>query len=140
MNDTITTVVNEIIRSKTEKEDKLARAEKAIKEAKEALKEARRQRRIAKGTLKNIDWKQSAENMAKLLNELPAGTKFTPTQLANIYALAYPTDKDFGLLHIRCINPKTRHCHIYGGYIVVGLEQDDKGNYYRAQTAEVLKL
>ena len=140
MKNIITAMVNEMVKSEIDRANQLAKADAAISEALAALKEARRQKRIAKGTSRNINWKQSAKNMAELLNELPCGVKFTPTQLSNIYAIAYPTDKDFGLLHIHCIAQTSSIREKYGCCEVVGLKQDDRGRYYREGTAEVRRI
>lgn len=140
MKNIITTMVNEMVKNEIDRVNQLAKTEEAVRKAKATLKEAYRQRRIAKGTLRNINWKQSAQNMAELLNELPCGVKFTPTQLSNIYAIAYPTDKDFGLLHIHSIAQTSSTGEKYGCCEVVGLIQDDRGRYYRKGTAEVRSI
>lgn len=99
MNKNLKDIVNTIIEDDSKRTAAIAKAEEEIRAAKETLRKAREDRRkIVKGNY--VDWKKYAENMAALLNELPEGAMFTPTQLAHIYSLSYPEDKNVGVLHI----------------------------------------
>lgn len=137
-NNEINNIVSNIINEYNQREAAIAKATAEIKKAREALHQAYLKRKEAKGG-SVINWKQYAENMAALLNQLPEHTKFTPTQLAHIYSLAYPQDKNVGVLHINYIAQKCRPLDGIG-VMVKGLDYTDghKSYYYRRGEAKVV--
>lgn len=117
--------IQTLIREENIRQEKINAADIEIRKAKAALAEARKQKRLAKNG-KDIDYKQYAENMAELVRQLPVEQKFTPTQLAHLYSVAFPEFRNVGVLHIYLI-----YCGCCG-YKVRGLSQDRNGRYYRS--------
>lgn len=104
--------------------EKINAADIEINKAKAALAEARKQKRLAKNG-RDIDYKQYAENMAELIRQLPIEQMLTPTQLAHLYSVAYPTFRNVGVLHIHLLY--TGRC----GYRIRGLAETNTDLYYR---------
>lgn len=139
MNKNLMNIVNAIIEEDNNREAAIAKANNEIRAAKEILHEAYMKRREAKGSIR-VDWEKYAENMAALLNELPEGKTFTPTQLAHIYSLSYPEDKNVGVLHIYPI-ADTHGLDDSIGVQVKGLIDcgtNDRTKYCRRGKAEVI--
>lgn len=117
--------IQTLLREENARTERINAANVEIEKAKAALKEARKQKKLAKNG-RDINYKQYAENMAELIKQLPIGQKFTPTQLAHLYSVAFPEFRNVGVLHI--------HLILWGGcgYKVKGLAQADNDSYYRS--------
>lgn len=118
--------IQALLNEESARRRKIEAADIEISKAKAALAEARKQKRLAKNN-RDIDYKQYAENMAELLEQLPIGQRLTPTQLAHLYNVAYPTFRNVGVLHIHSLY------NGQNGYKINGLEETENGLYYRSR-------
>ena len=116
--------IQALLREENIRQEKINAADIEVSKAKAALKEAYKQKRLAKNG-RDTNYKQYAENMAELIRQLPIEQKFTPTQLAHLYSVAYPTFRNVGVLHIHLL------CNGKCGYRIEGLNQTPNDLYYR---------